>query len=301
MHSHLHHTPVLLRECMSLLSPSGGQTVLDVTLGLGGHAEEFLRRTGPDGQFYGVDTDEENLHFATDRLSLYAGRLHLFRANFQHLADIGLPTVDIVFADLGVSSPHFDLPERGFSFRSDAPLDMRFDRSSGATAAEWIASCHVSTLTRTLSKYGELREAARIARHIADALPQTTFALRDAVRKAVGFRADAMLPRVFQAVRMAVNTEIDALESLLAVSPGLVKPGGRIGIISYHSLEDRLVKNVFRKLCTAPVDERTGQDLAPAEWSSLTKKCVVPTPQEIEENPRARSAKFRVIQKNVHI
>lgn len=282
--------------------PQEGETVLDVTLGLGGHAKTFAERIGATGLLICLDADSQNMDDAKAVLKGVPCKTQFIHSNFSELPHLNLPKVDILFADLGLSSPHLDDGERGFSFRTNAPLDMRFDRTKGETAAELLARSSFEDIRAMLREFGELREAGYIARAIeeknASAEPvSTTLDLVDCVTKAVGWRAPQLLPRVFQSVRMAVNDELGALQTLLSFGPTLLKPGGRMGIISFHSLEDRMVKQTFREMCAVEKDEITGQDKTAPAFELLTKKSLAPSTQELEANPRARSAKFRAIRK----
>lgn len=289
----MQHTPVLLKEVIELLDPKKGETVLDVTLGLGGHAFEFLKKTD---NLIGLDADKDNLDEAEKKLKEAGGSCELHHTNFSQLKELNLPEVDIVFADLGLSSPHIDGADRGFTFREDAPLDMRYDKSSGITAAELISSLKEEELADVLWKYGELRTSRRIAKIIKESDNiDTTFKLKDCVEKSAGYKAKQIIPQVFQAIRIAVNDELGSLETLLNEIPNLLKPGGRIGIISYHSLEDRMVKQAFRKLSEPEIDQVTGQIVEEAPFKVMTKKPVVPSEEEVQENPRARSAKLRIL------
>lgn len=291
------HTPVLLETVTAMLDPAPGETALDVTVGLGGHAAAFLERTAPDGSLTGLDADPENLALARSRLAPYGKRVRLLHANFRDIASLRLPPVDLLFADLGLSSPHLDDPLRGFSFRAEALLDLRFDRTAGMPASLWLQDVAERELVRVLRDDGELPGAARLARALkASAVATTSDVLRIA-EETYGWRAKSFLPQIFQALRIAVNDELGSLEAFLNFAPKLLRPGGRLGIIGYHSLEDRRVKQAFRALTTPPKDPRTGQDAAPAAFMLLTKKAVVPTPAEVAENPRARSAKFRALRR----
>ena len=295
----MHHESVLLSEVLALLSPKPGERVCDVTLGLGGHAAALIACAEPGGTLIGLDADEKNLEEAKKRLQSSKVSVELHHANFRDIVSVLQAPVDVLFADLGVSSPHFDDPERGFSFRNDGPLDLRFDQTSGMSAAEWIAVSDEGVIAQALNDWGELRGAGRIANAIVRRQPKTTKALQECVEEALGWRAKAAMAQVFQAVRIAVNDEMQALQSLLAAGPRLLRPGGRFGVISYHSLEDRLVKQAFRALVTVQKDPHTGQDIETAMYRLLTKKAVVPGEEEIERNPRARSAKLRVIIKTM--
>jgi len=293
------HTPVLLKESITLLDPKEGETVLDVTLGLGGHAEEFLKSIGKRGTFIGLDADAQNLARAQLRLSILSGHQEYRHANFRDLQQLDLPKVEILFADLGLSSPHVDEPERGFTFRSDVPLDLRFDRTQGVPASLWLQRISLDDLTRALRAFGEFKGVRRLAEKLKEGTMSTTFSVVRSVESVFGWKAPSVMPQVFQALRIAVNDELGALDALLLYGPALLKDGGRMGVISYHSLEDRRVKQVFRDLTTAPKHPETGQDLHPADFSLLTRKVIVPTAEEQRANPRSRSAKLRVIMRRL--
>lgn len=293
----IHHDPVLLREVLELLSPKPGERICDATLGLAGHAQALLSKALPGGNLIGLDADTVNLEEAERRLDACRASVQLHHANFRDLSSILSSPVDILFADLGVSSPHFDDPERGFSFRNDGPLDLRFDRTSGMPASAWIAQADQEEIARALRDGGELRSAWGIAESIIRKKPTTTKQLQECIEEALGWRAASAMAQIFQALRIAVNDEMQALKSLLAAGPRLLRSGGCFGVISYHSLEDRLVKQAFRALITVQKDPQTGQDIETAMYRLLTKKAVTPSEEEISRNPRARSAKLRVIQK----
>ena len=294
------HVPVLEREILHILAPLEGETVLDCTLGLGGHAAAFLRATAPDGHLVGLDADRENLAVAAQRLALFDNRIDLRCMNFRDAGVLTMSSFDIVFADLGLSSPHVDDPGRGFTFRTPAPLDLRYDRSGGQTAAELLRSTSEDGITKILQNFGELPRSRSLARTLhahfrSTSCTGTTDDVVHCVTRIFTYRAPAVLPQVFQALRIAVNDELGALQSLLNAVPVLLKPGGRCGIISYHSLEDRLVKRTFRSLATPVLDERTGQVARAASWNLLTRKGIVPSAQEVAHNPRSRSARFRAL------
>ncbi len=274
------HVPVLLRETLEFLSPRKGETVIDCTLGLGGHAEGFADRIGRRGKLIGIDADEENLREGKQRVQGLQG----LQGNFRDIASFDLPSCDILFADLGVSSPHLDDPERGFSFRAEGPLDCRYDQTRGQTASELIVDLSVEQLGRIFSEYGEVERARPLARAVKEKEPRTTNDLVCVAEEVYGFRAKKVLPQIFQTLRIAVNDEMGALTSLLEYGPSLLKSGGRFGIISYHSLEDRMVKQRFRAL------SRGG-----ASYQLLTPKAIQPKMEEIDTNPRARSARLRAI------
>jgi 16S rRNA (cytosine1402-N4)-methyltransferase len=283
---------------MDTLLPAAGESVLDVTLGLGGHAEAFLERTGPDGHLTALDADTDNIRIAETRLAPFGDRVTIHHINFGQMATLGLKPFDIVFGDLGLSSPHLDDPSRGFSFRFDGPLDLRFDRTTGKTAAELLETKDVDDLIHIYRTYGELhREAGRLAHITVGKGIATTTDLKKAVENGFGFRAKGIMAQVFQALRIAVNEELDVLNAFLQAGVSLLKPGGRIGVLSYHSLEDRMVKQVFKALCEPEKDAFTGKISVPAAYMLLTKKAVQASEEEIRQNPRARSVKFRAIQR----
>lgn len=294
----LHHEPVLPSDVLTVLQPARGETVLDVTLGLGGHSLLFLEKIGPTGKLIALDADRGNLDAARERLSAHADQITLYHVNFAAMEELNLPPVDVLFADLGLSSPHVDDPERGFSFRVDSPLDLRFDQSMGETAAELLERCEVEDIIEILRMYGELyKDATRLARVLSEVKPKTTGEMRLAVEKACGWRAKQLFPQVFQALRIAVNDELRALGVLLAAGPKLLKPGGRMGVLSYHSLEDRMVKQVFREITEPEKDPVTGKVSVEAPYRLLTKKAIQASDEEVRRNPRSRSVKFRAIER----
>lgn len=290
------HASVLLRETLDTLAPQAGEKVCDVTLGLGGHALAFLERIGPKGHLTGIDADAKNLAMASERLAAY-DNVSLHHGNFRNVADCLPQSVDVLFGDLGLSSPHVDDGERGMSFRFDAPLDMRFDRDSGRTAAELIHNTPDRELMRIFAVYGEVPRVAALVTLLKKKSPQTTVELNACVEELYRWQAKQHLPQVYQALRMAVNDECGALEALLAAVPELILPGGRVGIMSYHSLEDRLVKHTFKAWCEDEVDPLTGRSVRSADWELVTRKAIVPSAEEIALNPRARSAKLRVVRR----
>lgn len=294
-------SPQASHTVLGILRPSAGETVLDCTLGLAGHAESFLRATGSSGHLIGIDADAENVRRAEERLGAQNPRVTLIHGNFRDVSTLVPEPVDVLFADLGVSSPHFDDPSRGFTFRADAPLDLRFDRSTGKTAAAMLEDADAEELGNVFAEYGEFRGAFKLAAALVErgrTRPlQTTTELRECAEAVFGYRAPTLLPQIFQALRIWVNDELSALQKLLEAIPLLLRPGGRAGIISYHSLEDRLTKQEFRRLATAERDDRTGQDVRPAPFTLLTRKPVSPDPSEIARNPRARSARLRAIRR----
>lgn len=292
------HEPVLLKSgtIFELLKPQDGETVVDATLGLGGHSRAFADAIGSAGHLIAFDADAENISLAQTNLQGALARITVHHKNFRELRGSGI-RANILFADLGLSSPHLDLPERGFSFKSEGPLDMRFDRTSGQTAASFIEGADERDLIHVLSAYGELKKARTLTTQLKKDLPKTMQGLRSSVEAIYTYEAQSVLAQVCQALRIAVNDELGALEDLLAAIDEVLLPGGRCGILSYHSLEDRLVKHHFRELCEVEKDETTGAPLSEPNFVLLTKKAILPAEEEIKENPRARSAKFRAIQR----
>lgn len=292
------HRPVLVREVLDLLVTKPDGIYVDGTLGAGGHAEALLGRIGPEGRLMGVDRDSDILEIARARLS-GDQRISFHHGSFDELGDEKedeegiVPAIDGVLLDLGVSSLQLDRAERGFSFSKTAPLDMRMDPWTGDSAADFIAEASEKKLEEILREYGEEPFARRIARTIVlmrRTRPiKTTTALADVVSSAIPRGAWPkrihVATRTFQAVRIAVNGEMERLENFLRDIPGRLNPGGRVAVISYHSLEDRRVKQAFVAAEKSGVLKR------------LTKKPIIPSEEEIRENPRSRSAKLRVAER----
>ena len=287
------HEPVLLREVLDLLAPQAGQTFVDCTLGRAGHAIEIANRLDSNGLLIGIDTDERNLDYARQRMQDAPCRVRLFNANFSQLRKVleeaEVSAADAIFADLGLSTNQLFDPHYGLSFAQDVPLDMRLDPSSGQSAADMIHSLPEGKLADILFQLADERFSRRIARAIGEARRRakinTTGELADIVRHAIGRRPGEMIDpatRTFLALRMAVNHETDNLQALLNAAPGVMKSGGRLGIISFQSTEDRIVKLAFRK---------AQQD---GLLQIVTKKPLGPGDQEVFNNPRARSSKLRV-------
>ena len=302
------HVPVMIQEMVDFLKPQPGKHYLDGTLGGGGHAEQILLHSSPDGSVLGLDRDEEAIAASWARLGAYRDRLTTRQASFEQardiLGEIKWHQVDGVVLDLGISSHQIDRPERGFSFRSIARLDMRMDHRQSLDAFDIVNTFSEADIERILRDYGEERQARRIARTIVAARQdkpiETTADLAEIVVRAKGKRSEAHHPatQTFQALRIAVNRELECLEHFLAEGYQLLRPEGRMVIISFHSLEDRLVKSAFRKwsrtcLCPPRVLRcRCG-------WSQkvklLTKKPVRPAQEEVRSNPRSRSARLRAV------
>ena len=301
------HLPVLYHQVLEALAPVSGGNYLDGTLGAGGHAEGILQASAPLGRLLGLDLDPEALAITRQRLFIYRDRVVLQQASYhlapQILKSLGWSHLDGILLDLGVSSMQIDQPGRGFSFQKDGPLDMRFDQGEGPTAAELIHSLSQEELARILREYGEERFANRIARAIIKARPiQSTRALAAVIEATVPYYEAGLHPatRTFQALRIATNTE---LEKLTLALPGLVNilaPGGRIAVISFHSLEDRIVKQFFKTEssdCICPPEQPVCTCDHSASINIITRKPIRPGAQEIMENPRARSARLRVAEK----
>jgi 16S rRNA (cytosine1402-N4)-methyltransferase len=306
------HTPVLLAEVLHQLSPHEGSIIVDCTLGGAGHAVEIAARIAPTGLLVGIDQDDAALAAAADALRL-GQQTRFLKGNFgdldRLLAQANIPYVDGFLFDLGVSSPQLDVVERGFSYHGDAPLDMRMDPTAGGvTAADVVASYSEAELARVIRAYGEERWASRIAAFIVAARARrpvaTTSQLVEIIKAAVpaAARKDGPHParRTFQALRIEVNHEIEVLEAALDAAVRWLVAGGRIVVISYHSLEDRAVKQVFGRLsqtCTCPPELPVCACGATPVLRVLTRRAVTPTPGEVERNPRSRSAKLRAAEK----
>ena len=299
------HVPVLLAETLEYLAPERGGIFVDGTVGLGGHAEALLRAS-PDVQLIGIDRDREALARAAERLAGFGPRVRLVQANFHQLmatlAGLGVRAIAGFLADLGVSSLQLETPGRGFSFRFDGPLDMRMGLSE-TTAADLVNQASEGELATIFRDYGEERHARRIARAIARARMEKPIrttgelkALVDAAKGARALREERIDPstRVFQALRIAVNQELAGLERCIEETVELLETGGRLVVISYHSLEDRIVKTTLRDLARGEVDPVTGRSRSETQLIEvLTRKPVRPTESEVDLNPRSRSAKLR--------
>ncbi len=287
------HVPVLPREVIDLLDPQPGATWVDATVGAGGHLRLIAERVGSTGRVIGLDQDPSMLERARDRLQGLP--VTLVHANFDQvtaaLGNLGVKEIDGLLADLGFASDQMEDLNRGLSFQQDGPLDMRLDPTAGETAADLVARLSDYDLAKIFYEFGEERHSRRVARKIVETRKQTpirtTGQLANLVRSCVPRekgRSFDPATRVFQALRIAVNDELGSLERLLAQLPRIVKPGGRVGIISFHSLEDRRVKQAFQ-------DRET--------WTPITKKPVTAGEDEVRNNPRARSAKLRVARRQL--
>jgi 16S rRNA (cytosine1402-N4)-methyltransferase len=306
------HHPVMVERVVELLRPHPGGVYLDATLGLGGHAERLLAKSAPDGRVVGLDRDPAALALARERLAWAGERLATVAASFADLAEVarrlGLTAVDGVLYDLGVSSLQLDEPARGFSYRADAPLDMRMDPTGGVTAAEVLNTYPRGELARILREYGEERHAGRIARFIDEARRrrpiQTTGELVEVVKAAVPAAARRTGPhparRAFQALRIEVNRELEALEASLPQAVDLLAPGGRLVVLAYHSLEDRIVKRAISHAAGLVDQAPPGFPVAvrpAARVAVLTRRPETPGAAEVAANPRAESAKLRAAEK----
>jgi len=293
------HIPVLAEEICHWLSPKAGGIYVDCTLGMGGTSLKILERAGNNAYLVGLDRDPEALAYAEKNLGPYSPFVKIFHGNYSHLTEFvhqaGFERVDGVVFDLGVSSLQFDKPERGFSFSSDGPLDMRMNQTQGPRAADLVNCLSEKELADLLFVCGEERFSRRIARAIVEARKtyalDTTQALVAVIKGAVpsAYRRGRIhcATRTFQALRIRVNQELDLLQPALQDAVSLLKEGGRLCVVAFHSLEDRLVKHLFRSL--AGGDHPT--------ITILTKRPITADEQEIQENPRARSAKLRVVQR----
>lgn len=302
------HRPVLCGEAVAALVACSPRLVVDATVGLGGHAQALLEAL-PELRLIALDLDPHALAAASARLAPFAARVHLVEAGYgdlrEVLAKIGIDRVDGVLFDFGVSSLQLDTPSRGFSFRFDAPLDMRFS-GRGMTAAELLARAEEAELARVFSEYGEEPRARRLARAVVAARQQqpllTTAQLREVVARALGQRGrhPSTLARVFQALRIATNRELEGIPPALEEAARLLGPGGRLAAIAFHSLEDRLVKRSFKRLsgaCVCPPPARHCTCSPEQLLEVITRRPLRPTPAEVATNPRARSARLRVAQR----
>jgi 16S rRNA (cytosine1402-N4)-methyltransferase len=308
------HVPVLLNEVLEYLDPKSGGVYIDGTLGMGGHTSEILKRSYPDGKVIGIDRDTEALKIAKERLQEFGDRVFLMHGNFSEMGriahELGIKEVDGILLDVGVSSLQIDMDIRGFSFLRDAPLDMRMDTTCGITAADIVNNYSVEELQNILWKFGEEGYARRIVREIIKtreiAKIETTRELARIVERSIPRkdwpREIHPATKTFQALRIAVNDELGSLERGLDAGINLLKGGGRLCVISFHSLEDRIVKNRFRDWenpCICPPSLPVCSCGKVKTARVLTKKAVKASEDEITVNPRARSARLRVAEKEV--
>ena len=302
----MYHDPVLLDNAIGLLVMPGGKIFVDGTVGGGGHAEEICRRMGNAATLVCFDADEDALRYSRERLSAFAGHVVFVHSNFSNLESElrsrNIHSIDGLLLDLGVSSFQLNDPSKGFSFRSDDSIDMRMDRHQPLSGGDVVNTYPEKDLADILWKYGEEKNSRRIARAIVQRRPLgATGDLREAISSVTSGRyLTKTLARVFQAIRIHVNRELDNLETVLHSSLRLLSPAGRVVVISYHSLEDRIVKNFFRQQSTSVVP--SGNKYIPdvrstPQFKVLTKRPLTPSAREVERNPRARSAKLRAAER----
>ena len=308
------HIPVLYREIMEIMAPKAGETFVDCTLGGGGHSKGFLERTSPNGRLIGIDQDLEALEAAKENLAQFGERVSYIHSNYENLSEILVKEapegVDGILFDIGVSSHQLDDAERGFSYMHDAPLDMRMDQTKDFSAYEVVNRYSEDELYRIIRDYGEENWAKRIAQFIVEKRKikaiETTGELVDIIKAAIPKKArmDGSHPakRTFQAIRIEVNGELEVLEKTIEQAVKNLKKGGRLGIISFHSLEDRIVKEKFKYLaakCICPPEMPICCCNKVAEVKILTKKPITAQNDELMSNLRAKSAKFRAVEKIV--
>ena len=301
------HRPVLYQEIIHALRPGRNGFYIDATLGAGGHAQGILEASRPDGSLLGLDVDPQALELARARLASFGARVILVRASYITLSEqvdiLGRKNVDGIMFDLGVSSMQLDQPERGFSFQADAPLDMRFDPDNPIRAYDLVNELPESDLADVIYRYGEERYARQVARAIVQARPVfTTQQLANLVARVTSGGRKGLHPatRTFQALRIAVNRELEGLEMALPQALSVLAPGGRLAVIAFHSLEDRIVKQYFRresKDCVCPPGQPVCTCGHKAIIREITRRPIRPGPEEISQNTRARSARLRVAEK----
>lgn len=310
-----HHVTVLKHEAVEGLAIKPSGCYVDCTLGGAGHSSLILESLDATGKLIAFDQDEQAIQHAESLFANRSEQVKLVNSNFRHLQDrlqeLGITEVDGVLFDLGVSSPQLDEAERGFSYQQDAELDMRMDRSASLTAEQIVNNWDEQEIARILFEYGEEKFARKIARHIVRAREQerirTTARLAELIKEAIPAAARRSGPhpakRSFQAIRIAVNDELGALADALEAALRVLRPGGRISVITFHSLEDRIVKQFFAKnteRCTCPPDFPMCVCNNKGELRTINRKPIVPSPEELEANPRARSAKLRIAEKLTH-
>ncbi|AUI35921.1 16S rRNA (cytosine(1402)-N(4))-methyltransferase [[Bacillus] caldolyticus] len=306
------HTTVLLKEAVDGLNIRPDGIYVDCTLGSGGHSEYLLSRLSEHGKLFAFDQDEAAIMHARERLARYGRQVQFVHRNFRFLQEelsvLGVKSVDGVLFDLGVSSPQLDEPERGFSYQHDAPLDMRMNRKQRLTAAEIVNCWPYEELVRIFFRYGEERFSKQVARKIEEVRRtrpiKTTGELVDVIKAAIPAPARRSgghpAKRIFQALRIAVNDELEAFREALEQAIELLAPGGRVSVITFHSLEDRICKETFKKASESP-PLPPGLPVLPDDYRPvlkiITKKPIVPSEEELERNHRARSAKLRIAEK----
>ena len=306
------HKSILLNECMEGLSIKPDGVYVDGTLGGGGHSFHILERLNEKGRLIGIDQDEDAIKAATKRLEAYENKVTIVRDNYEHfqtiLSTLSIPKVDGILLDLGVSSYQFDEADRGFSYRFDAPLDMRMDRRQDFTAKDLLNSYSEAELYRIIRDYGEDKFAKNIAKHIVrerEKKPiETTFELSEIISHAIPMKMRVQCghpaKKTFQAVRIALNRELEVLEESIEEMIKALKPKGRLCIITFHSLEDRIVKKAFRTAedpCICPKDFPICSCGRKSLGTVISRKAICPTALEMEENPRSKSAKLRIFER----
>ncbi|MFM8322739.1 MAG: 16S rRNA (cytosine(1402)-N(4))-methyltransferase RsmH [Chloroflexota bacterium] len=315
------HRPVLYHEVLEALRPAGGRRYVDGTLGAGGHAAGVLQASAPDGELLGLDVDPQARALAVQRLAEFGPRARIVAGSYvqidEHLAALGWQRVDGILLDLGLSSMQLDTPERGFSFQADAPLDMRFDPHNPLTAARLVNELPEAELAGILFEYGEEPRSRQLARAIVQARPvETTGQLAEIALKVLGGGRGGPrggrerrpgghsqvhpATRTFQALRIAVNHELDGLQQALPKAVAALNPGGRLAVISFHSLEDRIVKQYFRREsqdCICPPRQPVCTCGHRAGIVEVSRRPISPQDDEIERNPRARSARLRIAER----
>ena len=309
-----HHQPVLYHEILAALTPGANRRYIDCTLGAGGHSFGILEASSPNGQLLGFDLDASAIELARERLIPFSHRTFLRNCSYLELentlVELGWKGVDGIVMDFGASSMQFDHPERGFSFREDGPLDMRFNPQEGQSAAELVNTLSKESIADILWKYGEEQQSRRIAAAICQQRPLTTTTelaelIANTVRTRTRHGRKAIHPatKTFQALRIAVNHELDAIENVLPMAIRSLNPGGRLAVLSFHSLEDRIVKHYFQREsrdCICPPEQPICTCNHKASISRITRKPITANPEEIKENRRARSAKLRIVEKKNH-
>lgn len=297
----MYHVPALLNECIDGLNIQPGGIYVDATFGGAGHSLEILKHLGP-GRLIAFDQDKTAADNVPDdpRITFLNQNFRFLRNNLRFA---GVDAIDGLIADLGVSFHQFDEPERGFSFRFDTPLDMRMNQTAGKTAAEILNSYNTADLARMLKQYGELKRTERIAEALVTAREQSPFRMTtDLVEAVKAFTPkkteNKFFAQLFQSLRIEVNREMESLKELLVQSLEVLKPGGRLVVLTYHSLEDRLVKNFFRSGNFEGIGEKDFYGNVTTPFSAVNRKVIVPTEEEVKRNSRSRSAKLRIAEKN---
>ena len=301
------HQPVLYQEILYALRPRPGEHYVDATVGAGGHAWGILNISGPNSSLLGLDVDPQALAIAGQRLSGFQKRCTLVQASYttllNQLQKLSWQEVDGIVIDLGVSSMQIDTPQRGFSFRADGPLDMRFNPTSGPTAGDLVNTLPEAELADLIWRYGEEKQSRRIAKAICSARPlETTSQLAEVIRGAIKGKYGRIDPatRTFQALRIVVNEELRAVETFLPQAVSALKPGGHLAVIAFHSLEDRIVKQYFRQEsrdCICPPEQPVCNCEHKAILKEVNRRPIMAEETEIENNPRARSARLRIVEK----